>query len=49
MDTDMTMGFEMQKVSPEEVSAQRFDALEAGKEEVLADKGTRAIEQPVCS
>ena len=45
MDTDMTKGFEMQKVSPEDVSAQTFDALEAGKEEVLADEGTRAIKQ----
>jgi short-subunit dehydrogenase len=45
MDTDMTKGFDMQKVTPEDVSAQTFDALEAGKEEVLADKGTRAIKR----
>jgi NAD(P)-dependent dehydrogenase (short-subunit alcohol dehydrogenase family) len=45
MDTDMTQGFDMQKTSPEDVSTQTFDALEAGKEEVLADEGTRAVKR----
>lgn len=45
MDTDMTKGFDMKKVSPRDVAAQTLDALEAGKEEVLADEGTRAIKR----
>jgi NAD(P)-dependent dehydrogenase (short-subunit alcohol dehydrogenase family) len=43
MDTDMTRGLDLPKVSPTDVSVQTFDALEANAEEVLADEGTRAI------
>jgi short-subunit dehydrogenase len=43
MDTGMTKGLDIPKVSPANVSEQIFDALEAGEEEVLADEGTRAI------
>ncbi|MFZ6647283.1 SDR family oxidoreductase [Undibacterium sp. TJN25] len=49
MDTDMTKGFDMQKVSPQEVAAQTLDGLEAGTDEVLADASTRAIRQSLSS
>ncbi len=49
MDTDMTHGFEMAKTSPQQVAAITFEALEKGREEVLADDGTKAIEQRVSS
>jgi NAD(P)-dependent dehydrogenase (short-subunit alcohol dehydrogenase family) len=45
MDTDMTHGFDMKKVSPQDVAVQTFNALEAGKEEVIADQSTRDIKQ----
>jgi NAD(P)-dependent dehydrogenase (short-subunit alcohol dehydrogenase family) len=43
MDTDMTHGVDVPKVSPQSVAAQTLDALQAGEEEILADEGTRAI------
>jgi NAD(P)-dependent dehydrogenase (short-subunit alcohol dehydrogenase family) len=49
MDTDMTKGLEMQKASPQSVSAQTLDALEAGKEEVFADEGTRDIKRSLAT
>lgn len=37
IDTDMAAGFGGPKTSPETVVAQAFDAVEAGREELLAD------------
>lgn len=43
METDMTAGYEVPKIKPEEVAAQIFAALADGKEEVLADDLTRQV------
>jgi len=43
MDTDMTAGYEIDKIKPEAVAAQIFAALADGKEEVLADDLTRQV------
>ncbi|MCC2957562.1 SDR family oxidoreductase [Massilia sp. IC2-477] len=45
MDTDMTAGIDAPKASPEDVVAQAIQALEAGREEVLADLPTRQVKQ----
>lgn len=45
IDTDLTKGLEAPKSSPDEVVRQTYDALEAGRSEVLADVGTRAMKQ----
>jgi NAD(P)-dependent dehydrogenase (short-subunit alcohol dehydrogenase family) len=45
MDTDMTNGFEMEKVHPRVVAELTLSALEAEQEEILADAGTRAIKE----
>jgi NAD(P)-dependent dehydrogenase (short-subunit alcohol dehydrogenase family) len=49
LDTDMTHGFDMKKTHPQDVAASTFEALENGKEEILADEGTRAIKQRLSS
>ena len=41
MDTDMTKGFEMKKVSPRQVAEAGLIGIEADKEEVLADDFTQ--------
>jgi NAD(P)-dependent dehydrogenase (short-subunit alcohol dehydrogenase family) len=43
IDTDLVKGFDVQKTSPQDVAARTFAALEAGKEEVMADEGTQQI------
>ncbi|KQV85377.1 short-chain dehydrogenase [Massilia sp. Root351] len=43
IDTDLTQGFDVPKVQPSEVARQSLDGVEAGKKEVLADQGTRAL------
>ncbi|MES3000364.1 MAG: SDR family oxidoreductase [Pseudomonadota bacterium] len=43
VDTDLTKGIDMPKSTPEDVVARTFDALEAGKEEVLADEITQQV------
>ncbi|MBO3749578.1 SDR family oxidoreductase [Streptosporangiaceae bacterium NEAU-GS5] len=43
IDTDMTAGLDVPKISPEEVARQTFDAVEAGEVEVLADERSRTI------
>jgi NAD(P)-dependent dehydrogenase (short-subunit alcohol dehydrogenase family) len=43
MDTDMTKGFDMQKISPEEVVRQSLAGVELGTEEILADASTIAL------
>jgi NAD(P)-dependent dehydrogenase (short-subunit alcohol dehydrogenase family) len=45
MDTDLTKGADAPKTSPLDVARQTLDALMAGKDEVLADQGTRALKQ----
>jgi NAD(P)-dependent dehydrogenase (short-subunit alcohol dehydrogenase family) len=43
IDTDMTAGLDVPKISPESVAQQVCDAIEAGQIEVLADDRTRNI------
>jgi NAD(P)-dependent dehydrogenase (short-subunit alcohol dehydrogenase family) len=43
IDTDMTAGLDVPKISPESVAQQAFDAVEAGQVEVLADERTRSV------
>jgi NAD(P)-dependent dehydrogenase (short-subunit alcohol dehydrogenase family) len=45
MDTDLTRGLDVPKTSPTDVVRQTLDGLMAGKDEVLADQGTRALKQ----
>jgi NAD(P)-dependent dehydrogenase (short-subunit alcohol dehydrogenase family) len=47
VDTDMVGGVAAPKISPDDVAAQTFDAVEAGLEEVLADQRTRDIKAAV--
>jgi NAD(P)-dependent dehydrogenase (short-subunit alcohol dehydrogenase family) len=43
MDTDLTSGIDVAKASPDDVVRQTYDALAAGKSEVMADKGTTVV------
>lgn len=43
IDTDMAAGVDGPKISPAEVVAQTLDAIEADREEVLADQVTREV------
>ena len=43
MDTDMTAGYDIAKIQPQEVAAQIIAALAEGREEVLADDLTRQV------
>jgi NAD(P)-dependent dehydrogenase (short-subunit alcohol dehydrogenase family) len=43
VDTDLTKGIDMPKSTPDVVVSRTFDALEAGKEEVLADEITQQV------
>ncbi|MFG1498438.1 SDR family oxidoreductase [Saccharospirillum sp. HFRX-1] len=45
IDTDLTRGFDVPKVTPEEVVRLALDALEAGAEEVAVDEPTRQVKQ----
>ncbi|NNG21988.1 SDR family oxidoreductase [Telluria aromaticivorans] len=45
MDTDMTAGIDGPKASPEDVVRQAIVAIEAGREEVLADTLTRQVKR----
>ncbi|WP_292043135.1 hypothetical protein [Massilia sp. UBA6681] len=45
IDTDLTRGFDLPKLSPDTVVARSFAALEAGAGEVLVDEITRAVKQ----
>lgn len=47
VDTDMTQGVTMPKSSPQSVVSRAFDALEAGKSEVLADERSQQIKQAI--
>lgn len=43
MDTDLTAGAQVPKTSPADVARQVLDAIDAGKEEVLADSTARRV------
>jgi NAD(P)-dependent dehydrogenase (short-subunit alcohol dehydrogenase family) len=43
VDTDLTNGIDVPKASPEDVVRQTYDALAAGKSEVMADRGTTVL------
>lgn len=43
IDTDLTAGFDVPKVAPDDVARSALDALEAGASEVLADEVTRQV------
>jgi NAD(P)-dependent dehydrogenase (short-subunit alcohol dehydrogenase family) len=45
MDTDMTKGFEMKKVNPQQVAEAALSGIEANKEEVLVDDFTREVKR----
>lgn len=45
VDTDLTHGLDVVKVSPQSVVAAAFDALEAGASEVLADERARTVKR----
>jgi short-subunit dehydrogenase len=49
MDTDMTKGYDLKKTSAGQVAQRTLDALESGKEEVLADESTKGIKQSLSS
>src|ERR1700722_8730070 len=45
VDTDITRGLDVIKVSPQSVATVAFDALEAGASEVLADERARTVKR----
>lgn len=49
MDTDMTRGFEMKKVSPRQVAEAGLIGIEANREELLADDFTREVKRSLCN
>jgi NAD(P)-dependent dehydrogenase (short-subunit alcohol dehydrogenase family) len=49
METDMTKGFEMKKISPQQVAEAALIGIESNKEEVLADDFTRKVKRSLSS
>ena len=49
VDTDLTNGIDVPKASPEDVVRQTYDALAAGKSEVMADKGTAVLKSTLAA
>lgn len=45
VDTDLTRGLHVPKSNAMDVVRQTFDALEAGKSEIVADAGTHALKR----
>src|SRR5471032_13287 len=45
IDTDLTKGFDVAKVSPQDVARQILDGVQAGAKEVLADEITRKVKR----
>jgi NAD(P)-dependent dehydrogenase (short-subunit alcohol dehydrogenase family) len=43
IDTDLVKDFDVQKTSPQDVASRTYAALEAGKDEVMADENTQQI------
>ena len=49
VDTDLTNGIDVPKASPEDVVRQAYDALIAGKSEIMADKGTAELKSTLAA
>lgn len=49
VDTDLTNGIDVPKASPEDVVRQTYDALAAGKSEVMADRGTALLKSTLAA
>ena len=49
IDTDLTNGIDVPKASPEDVVRQTYDALAAGKSEVMADQGTALLKSTLAA
>ncbi len=49
VDTDLTNGIDVPKASPEDVVRQTYDALIAGKSEIMADEGTRLLKSTLAA
>ena len=49
IDTDMTRGLDVPKADPDDVVRQTYDALIAGRSEVLADRGTLLLKSLLAS
>lgn len=49
VDTDLTKGIDVPKSSPDDVVRQTYDALAAGKNEVMADKGTAVLKSTLAA
>ena len=49
IDTDLTNGIDVPKADPADVVSQTYDALAAGKSEVMADKGTEALKSTLAA
>jgi NAD(P)-dependent dehydrogenase (short-subunit alcohol dehydrogenase family) len=49
MDTDMTQGFGMKKISPRQVAEAGLIGIEANREEVLADDFTKEVKRSLCN
>jgi hypothetical protein len=49
MDTDMTKGFDMKKISPRQVAEAALIGIESNREEVLADDFTRKVKRSLCT
>jgi hypothetical protein len=45
VDTDLTRDFDVKKSDPREIVRRTLDALEKGREEVLADPQTEALKR----
>lgn len=43
VDTDLTRGIDVPKANPKDVARRTYDALVAGKSEIMADEGTTAL------
>lgn len=49
VDTDLTNGIDVPKASPEDVVRQTYDALAAGKSEIMADPGTALLKSTLAA
>ncbi|WOD20434.1 SDR family oxidoreductase [Paraburkholderia kirstenboschensis] len=49
VDTDLTNGIDVPKASPEDVVRQTYDALAAGKSEIMADRGTAILKSTLAA
>ncbi|OAF14992.1 short-chain dehydrogenase [Bradyrhizobium centrolobii] len=49
VDTDLTKGIDVPKANPDDVVRHTYDALAAGKSEVMADKGTTMLKSTLAA